>query len=258
MIYAIGDIHGYSALLRNMLDAVLADARDRDIVRPKIVLLGDLIDRGPDSMGVINMLIAPEFAAKFDATILLGNHEAWLISILGGATQNLNAWLHKGGAETIESYGISFGGDSTEKVFKRFRSAIPEKHIEFLNGLKLHSCDGNHIFVHAGMRPGLPLEQQSANDLLWIYEEFLTYTGDFGATVVHGHAITRSRMIEVYQNRISVDTGAFDRNGWLSAVILNEDGAIGSLSVNHDAKIERDRLLQIADTDTIDLPARSR
>jgi serine/threonine protein phosphatase 1 len=246
MIYAIGDIHGQCLRLKSLLNAIRGDAGERRIVRPRVVVLGDLIDRGPDSKGVIDVLLSAEFERDFDATILLGNHESWLLRALSGAGDSLNEWLHNGGAETIESYGVEFGGDSVDKVMTRFRASVPKTHVEFLKRLPLKLRRGAYFFAHAGASPSRPLDAQDRRDLLWIHAEFLNHEGDFGAVVVHGHSTTKSGQIEILANRIAVDTGCGGHGGLLSAVILGETGPVGSLAVDGRGVVHRDRMLDLA------------
>lgn len=233
MIYAIGDVHGTLHLLEALLERIKEDAAGLGIDRPSIVLLGDMIDRGLQSKEVIDLLISPAFKKNFDVTALKGNHEDTLLKVLKGDAGLLVDWMHWGGAETIESYGVVFGTDSPIKVLDKFRKVLPQVHIDFLKSLPVTHRHEDWLFVHAGLRPSVPLEHQRDKDLLWILDDFLNHKGDFGvgAMIVHGHARTKSGEVEIFPNRIAVDTGAGYRDGKLSAVRLEKGMAVKTLSV---------------------------
>jgi serine/threonine protein phosphatase 1 len=225
LLYAVGDIHGRLDLLEAILDRIEADARDSATAeRRMLVFLGDYVDRGPDSRGVADRLIG-DLPQGFETYFLKGNHEAMLLDFLEDAS-SLDHWLRNGGAETMRSYGVNtesligFGAPA-EMWRTAFAAALPAAHLRFFRELKLSVSFGDYLFVHAGVRPGVPLAAQSEADLIWIRSPFLDYAAPFGKIVVHGHTpgkepVTRS-------NRIGIDTGAFF-TGRLTALRL-EDGS---------------------------------
>jgi len=228
LLYAVGDIHGRPDLLGSLLREIEADAVDRKAAKKTLVFLGDYVDRGPDSFGVIEMLLngLPE---GFDADFLKGNHEALLLDFLDGKGQ-LDHWLLNGGGATMASYGVDIGGlDAAgappEMWRQAFAAALPEAHLDFFRRLRLTVPVGDYLFVHAGVRPGVPLEAQREDDLIWIRDEFLSATEPFDKIVVHGHTPVREPV--VLPNRIGVDTGAVF-TGRLTALRL-QDGELGFL-----------------------------
>ncbi len=217
-IYAIGDIHGRRDLLDRAIDAI---ARDVDAHGPAAltVTIGDYIDRGPDSCGVIDRLAANPFPTPYVA--IKGNHEDILETFLADPDAG-PYWRGQGGHETLQSYGVRVGGftgPSYAKARDALRRAMPPAHIEFLRSLKMSHSRGKYFFCHAGVRPRVPLDRQSEQDLLWIRDDFLACTKDFGKVVVHGH--TPVEEPEVLPNRIDIDTGAF-ATGRLTCVALEE------------------------------------
>jgi len=210
-IYAVGDIHGRLDLLDRMLGMIRGDAAFRAAERKTIVYLGDYVDRGPDSRGVVDRLIAGP-PAGFEQVCLMGNHEAWLLDFLEDPSSGAG-WLMNGGAATLASYGVPAGhGAATtlariELLRQTFVEAVPQGHRDFLGTLARSWRAGDYAFVHAGVRPGVALEEQRLQDLLWIRDEFLFSEADFGPMIVHGHTI-EDRPDE-RANRIGIDTGAF-------------------------------------------------
>lgn len=211
-IYAVGDIHGRSDLLAEMIDRIDSDRRRRPIAQAIEVYLGDYIDRGPDSKGVIDQLAVR--IVRNDAICLRGNHESILERALVDSTV-LPHWSQLGGLQTLASYGFSLDGlddRAMSAVLQTFREVFPQTHDLFLRCLRnIYSC-GDFLFVHAGIRPGVPLDRQQQHDLLWIRDEFLTSTQQHGKIVVHGH--TPVAFPEIRNNRINIDTGA-----WYSGVL---------------------------------------
>ena len=207
--YAVGDVHGRLDLLNGLLRQIEADneARGGD-AKPLLIFLGDLIDRGPDSAGVVER-VKSEPLPGFRTVVLGGNHEEVLLHVLEGDAGVLTQWLQFGGREALASYGVDAASldnlEDGEKI-RRIRAAIPAEHQRFLAGLGDTFRFGDYLFVHAGLRPGLPLDQQSATDLRWIRHPFLSDRRDHGAVVVHGHTISRD--IDEQPNRIGIDTGA--------------------------------------------------
>ena len=217
--YAIGDVHGRLDLLRQLVASIEADNARRAPAKTYLVMLGDLIDRGPDSKGVIDYLTAtpPNFARLI---CLKGNHEEFFLNVLEGKEEKLAGWLAYGGSECAESYGISTGwtlNASTGEIMARLFEAVPEHHREFFNGMHDTFKFGDYLFVHAGIRPGVELTEQTSQDLRWIREGFLEDRTDHGLIVVHGHTIVPEP--DERPNRIAIDTGAY-RSGVLTAIGL--------------------------------------
>jgi serine/threonine protein phosphatase 1 len=205
--YAVGDIHGRLDLLARLEPLLDAAARDPDRVLIE-VFLGDYIDRGPASCGVIDRLIARAARRDRITVHLGGNHEAMLLAALADDRAFLH-WLDNGGRTTLLSYGVSpqrAGADpaGTRAALAR---AIPDSHRAFLRSLRVSFHHGGFFFAHAGVRPGVPLAAQDPEDLVWMREPFLSATGDLGAVVVHGHTPTRAPVFR--ENRIGIDTGAY-------------------------------------------------
>jgi len=220
-IYAIGDIHGRADLLSELLTRIDDDLRARPIADAIQVFLGDYIDRGPNSRRVIDLLIARQ--RQRDVLFLKGNHEECALQFFSDPTV-LPAWQSIGGVHTLLSYGVTpTRGDDPEshqKVSTALREAMPDSHRRFMGGLALSFACGDFFFVHAGVRPGIPLQRQSQRDLLWIRDDFLLHEGDFGMVVVHGH--TPIYKPEIRSNRINIDTGAYATNQ-LTCLILERD-----------------------------------
>jgi serine/threonine protein phosphatase 1 len=209
LLYAVGDIHGRADLLDKLLDQIDDDARASHARKRTLVFLGDYVDRGPDSCGVVEKLIA-DLPQGFARHFLKGNHEALLLGFLDDP-ETLDLWLMNGGAATMASYGVDIKGldrfnASPEAWRDAFAASLPESHRKFFAQLELSFADGDYLFVHAGVHPDRPLEAQLEADLIWIRAPFLDWTGPFGKMVVHGH--TPVRAPEIRLNRIGIDTGA--------------------------------------------------
>jgi serine/threonine protein phosphatase 1 len=217
--YAVGDIHGRLDLLDELLDKIHDDIARRAARKVLLVFVGDLIDRGPNSAQVVERLRTYRHAGV-RPMFLLGNHEEVLLRILGGEAQLITKWRWFGGTECLASYGVDrakLTGLSDEEALPLVRAAIPKEHVEFLEGFDDSCRFGDYLFVHAGIRPGVEMDQQVQSDLRWIREPFLFDETDHGFVVVHGHTI-RSE-VEVRPNRIGIDTGAY-RSGVLSALAI--------------------------------------
>lgn len=212
--YAIGDVHGYLSELERAHALIAADReRTRDFESP-VIHIGDLCDRGPDTRGVIDFLLRG-LARGENWIALKGNHDR-LMGYFLEDTPRIDPymmvgwhWFHEGvgGTETLASYGIEIA--AKERWFQlndRARAAIPEAHRRFVQGLPTHYETEEHIFVHAGIRPGIPLAEQDETDLLWIRHEFHDDPRDHGKLVVHGH--TPVKAVTHYGNRVNIDTGA--------------------------------------------------
>ena len=222
-VYAVGDIHGHLDLLRELRqrirDDAAADPRERDVV----VYLGDYIDRGPDSRGVIELMLA-EPLAGFEEVHLKGNHEDYMVEFLDDPSIGED-WYLNGGDATLASYDIgrsamTRGPDGFAAARDQLRRKLPVEHLAFLRELALYHVEGDYLFVHAGIRPGRRIEDQTPRDLLWIRGEFLSSNADHGCCVVHGHSISREP--DMRSNRIGIDTGAY-YTGRLTGLVL--DGA---------------------------------
>ncbi len=224
-VYAVGDSHGCADLLRALHQEILEDSARADAAGPRatrrvVVYLGDYVDRGPDSRGLLDLLIEGPLPG-FEAIHLLGNHEAFMLRFLDG--ENVVAiWMLNGAAATLRSYGLDVAkltgtADDMGGLRAALAPELPEAHRAFLDGLALSHVEGDYFFAHAGVRPGVPLEVQHEEDLLWIREPFLVSTADHGKVVVHGHTPTAEPAVR--SNRIGIDTGAC-YGGKLTALAL--------------------------------------
>jgi serine/threonine protein phosphatase 1 len=208
LTYAIGDIHGSLDKLEQLMLRCEQDAAGQPAT---FVFLGDYIDRGPNSSGVIAYLL--EMQSRFGERViaLKGNHEAMALSAADGAVP-LRLWFAQGGAETLESYGGVRPGE------------LPQAHIEWMHSLRLSHDDGRRFFVHAGVDPKKPLDDQAESALLWIREPFLSHTGDYGRLVVHGHTPQLTGAPDLRSNRLNIDTAAVF-GGPLTAAVFDETQA---------------------------------
>jgi serine/threonine protein phosphatase 1 len=223
-VYAVGDIHGRADLLEEMHRLIAEDAASLTPGTGKLVVyLGDYVDRGLESRRVVDLLINHPLEG-FQAVHLLGNHDAWLLSFLVDPAIG-PVWLRYGGDATMHSYGVQFGVAQDDPRFHEqlqlhLRQRIPRSHVEFLQSLELSFESGDYLFVHAGVDPARPLHQQTADDLLWIREPFLSSRRDLGCVVVHGHTVESEPIVRA--NRIGIDTGAC-WTGCLTCLVLEED-----------------------------------
>lgn len=227
-LYAVGDIHGRRDLLDTMLDLVRADIAARPIDSAVLVFLGDLIDRGPDSAGVVDRLLTlGDYPAL--RLFLMGNHEEVLLRVLAGEPGLAYDWLEYGGAACAESYGVRASllqAMDEARIARTLAVAIPGEHIAFLESFGDTLRFGDYLLAHAGIRPGVAIEVQRPEDLRWIREPFLSDPHDHGVRVIHGHTI--SDKVEPRANRIGIDTGAY-RSGVLTAAVV-EDAEVRFLS----------------------------
>jgi serine/threonine protein phosphatase 1 len=217
--YAIGDVHGRLDLMEALLAQIEDDNRLRGEAKTWIIFLGDLVDRGPDSCGVINRLLNRP-VPNAQSVYIKGNHEEFFLVALSGDATIIPQWLTYGGRECVESYGISNGWMLNAKpgeIVERLASQVPASHVRFLEGMADTFKFGDYLFVHAGIRPGVELQNQVSRDLRWIREGFLDDRADHGIMVVHGHTIVED--VEQHPNRIAIDTGAY-RSGTLTALGL--------------------------------------
>ena len=221
-VYAVGDIHGRADLLSALLARIDDDLKTDPTADAVQVFLGDYIDRGPSSGQVIELLL--ERRNQHNLILLKGNHEDYLLRFLNNPSV-LAEWGRIGGLNTVLSYGLKpkrwKDPRSEHELATALNSSLPETHHRFLRGLALSFTCGDFFFAHAGVRPGVPLREQSEQDLLWICDEFLLHEGDFGKVVVHGH--TPALQPEIRQNRINIDTGAY-ATGRLTCLVLDDDG----------------------------------
>jgi serine/threonine protein phosphatase 1 len=207
-IYAIGDIHGSLGKLKSLVALCERDAAGAPM---RLVFLGDYIDRGPDSRGVLDYLIALQEQLSGAMTALMGNHEAMALAAAADSLR-AGAWLHEGGGATLRSFGIASAFD------------FPRKHLAWLHALRMSYDDGQRLFVHAGVNPEKPLDGQEDDDLLWIREPFLSDARDYGRFIVHGHTPTMNGQPDLRINRLNLDTGAVFGNA-LTAAVFAEDQA---------------------------------
>jgi len=223
-VYAIGDIHGRLDLLREIRGLVGQDLARSPPARAVVVYLGDYVDRGPASKDVIETLIAEPIASA-SSVHLKGNHEDLLLRFHDSGDLG-ETWLMNGGGATLASYGVEAADDPFQALWcldelrDALRAKLPAHHLAFLRGLDLEHREGGYLFVHAGVRPGIALAAQTAEDRIWIREGFLASEADFGVFVVHGHTPRPSPVVKA--NRIGIDTMAY-RSGTLTCLVL--DGA---------------------------------
>ena len=232
-LYVIGDIHGRSDLLDDLIGEIVRDLAAHPVASALTVTLGDYVDRGPDSRGVLDRLIRNPFPTAL--VCLKGNHESLMTAFLDEPAV-AGHWRRLGGLETLHSYGVPVAGLMMGKEYAQavadLRAALPASHLAFLGSLRTSMTVGNYFLCHAGVRPGVPLQRQAEQDLLWIREEFLSSRANFGKIVVHGH--TPAESPEVLPNRINVDTGAF-MTGRLTCAVLGEE-RVRFLSTTPDAE----------------------
>lgn len=224
IVYAIGDVHGCYELLTALLEAIVADAAAvKSAKLPLLIFVGDYVDRGPRSADVLSALVWLSRHAAIEVMFLRGNHEAMLFAFLEEPFRAL-PWLQHGGAETLESYGVIVPDkDVAENCWRlrnEFMDRLPASHLDFLRDLPTQVTCGDYVFVHAGLRPGVPLARQKVEDLLWIRDEFLDKDHKFEKIVVHGHTWTDDKP-EITRYRIGIDTGAY-ATGTLTAARLSD------------------------------------
>ena len=215
-VYAVGDVHGCLDRLEAVHDQIAEDiaARPADVVA--VVHLGDYVDRGPESAGVVARLADGTLPAGVTVVNLMGNHEHMMLAALvSGETDATELWLANGGADSLLSWGVPHSAQPRE-----WPSYLPVPHLLFLRDLAVRHEVGGYLFVHAGIRPGIPLDRQSKHDQMWIREPFLSFKDPFGPVVVHGHTPRQEPVVRA--NRIGIDTGAV-MGGVLTCVVLEED-----------------------------------
>jgi serine/threonine protein phosphatase 1 len=233
-VYAVGDIHGRLDLMVSIAEAIEADDAKRGAADTTVILLGDLVDRGPDSAGVIKA--ARMWADQRTLRFIAGNHEEMFLEAFDNL-ETLRHFLRYGGKETLLSYPIersAYTAAEIEDLQVMMREAVPQADIDFLTSFEDKVVKGDYLFVHAGIHPGLPLAEQQTSHMRWIREPFLSHAGDMGHVVVHGHTITGEA--EVLPNRIGIDTGAYT-SGRLTALGLEGDKRWLIEAVETDGKI---------------------
>lgn len=225
--YVVGDIHGRADLLDRMHEMIVAD---RDAAPPRkiaqqnvIVYLGDYVDRGGRSFEVVDGLVHAPLGG-FESVFLKGNHEELLLAFWADGSGG-DVWMMNGGAATLLSYGVDIPGafmdaHGRDAARRRFRDAVPADHLAFFRSLRTYHVAGDYLFVHAGVMPGVALEDQTEFDLLWIREDFLGHETPSDKVVVHGHSI--SPVPEVRAGRIGIDTGAW-HSGCLTCLVLEDE-----------------------------------
>lgn len=250
VVYAIGDIHGSDRLLREILEGIRIESRLRRTRRRVLVFLGDYVNRGRDGRAVVELALDPGLPG-FEIVRLKGNNEDLVVRFLDGNLAVGAHWLDYGGVETLRHYGIAVPAlrardpselealrwtsetmadygvgtvppgaeeeSSLEKLRREFQACLPPRHLEFFRSLRIAHREGDYYFVHAGIRPGVPLDEQTDADCMWIRQSFLESTADHGVVVVHGHSVVREP--EVKANRIGIDTGAY-LGGALTCLVL--------------------------------------
>lgn len=219
-VYAIGDVHGCDAAFARLLDRIVSDDRARVPAHTSVILLGDLVDRGPDSAGVVARAMALA-DGPFEARFLAGNHEEMMLGAYDGEPDALRGFCRNGGRETLLSYGLSaqeYERLDYGEVAAAMQAIVPDTHVAFLRGMEDLLQIGDYAFVHAGVRPGVALADQASRDLRWIRRSFLDHEGRHERVIVHGHTIEPEPANGRW--RIGIDTGAY-AGGPLTAVVLD-------------------------------------
>jgi serine/threonine protein phosphatase 1 len=215
-VYAVGDVHGCLDRLVALHELIGTDLTERPTESAVLVHLGDYVDRGPDSAGVVARLADCKALPGTLTVNLMGNHEHMMLAALvSGEAETTELWLANGGADSLLSWGVPRSAQPRE-----WPNYLPIPHLLFLRDLAVCHEAGGYLFVHAGIRPGIPLERQSRHDLMWIREPFLSSKVTFGPVVVHGHTPRQEPVVR--SNRIGIDTGAV-MGGVLTCAVLEED-----------------------------------
>lgn len=240
--YVIGDVHGRCDLLDALISAVEQDDAEAGPAQSTVVFLGDLVDRGPESAGVVAVTRA--WQRRRNVRCLAGNHEEMFLKSFTDL-EVLRHFLRHGGKETILSYGLDrdrYNALTLEELQEEMARVIPEEDRAFLQSAEEWIEAGDYLFVHAGIDPARPLEEQQRSDLLWIRERFLRHTDPFSHVVVHGHTIFDE--VEITGHRIGIDTGAY-RSGRLTALVLEGSGQrtiqaverAGAIAIEHEGLV---------------------
>ncbi|QWC56270.1 serine/threonine protein phosphatase [Erythrobacter sp. 3-20A1M] len=232
--YLIGDIHGRLDLFDRMIEAIDDDDRQGGQADSTVVLLGDLIDRGPDSAGVIAR--ARDWQQQRAVRILAGNHEEMFLESFEDQAI-LRHFLRHGGVQTLRSYGIAMddiADGPMDRLQDLLHAAVPKADRAFVQGFEDCIVAGDYLFVHAGIAPGVPVDQQKSSDLRWIRERFLSHRDPHPQLVIHGHTVQEA--IDEQPNRIGIDTGAY-RTGVLTTLVLEGEERRSLQAVDHKGKI---------------------
>jgi serine/threonine protein phosphatase 1 len=227
IMYAVGDIHGEIGELESAIALIERDARQSRIHRPKIMFLGDYVDRGPDSKAVIERLIELRDVDFGTCIFLRGNHETMMMEGENGRIALGQKWLRLGGDATCRSYGTSTADRPVKSILDDFYRALPDPHRHFIAELKSFHHEGGYFFSHAGVDPGTELADQRESTLLWGSPIFLNHRQPLASIVVHGHYVTEE--VAIRRHRIGIDTGCGFPSGRLTAVAF-ENGACRILS----------------------------
>lgn len=206
-LYVVGDIHGSLAKLRSLIAQCERDAAGSPM---GFVFLGDYIDRGPDSRGVVDTVMALQARMPGEVIALMGNHEALALAAID-SSMSVGGWLLEGGDQTLRSFGVSTVRE------------LPAKTVAWLRSLRMMYDDGQRLFVHAGVNPEKPLDAQDDADVLWIREPFLSDARDYGRLIVHGHTPTRDGKPDLRTNRLNLDTGAVYGRALTAAVFVDDE-----------------------------------
>ncbi|MEJ0018882.1 MAG: metallophosphoesterase family protein [Acetobacteraceae bacterium] len=215
-VYAVGDVHGCLDRLDALHALIAEDLAARPTENAVLVHLGDYVDRGPDSAGVVARLAEGVALPSVTTVNLMGNHEHMMLAAVAtGESEATELWLANGGADSLLSWGVPRSAQP-----KEWPAYLPKPHLLFLRDLAVSHEVGGYMFVHAGIRPGIPLDRQNRHDLMWIREPFLSSKEAYGAVVVHGHTPRHEPVVR--PNRIGIDTGAV-MGGVLTCLVLEED-----------------------------------
>ena len=223
VVYVIGDIHGRCDLLERLHEGIDQDSRQRPARRRVLVYLGDYVSRGIDSHRVVELVLQAR-PGGCEVVYLKGNHEDQLLRYLGGDLDVGRRWFEVDGLDTLAHYGVAAkvgrerGEETMESLRQRFARVLPPEHLEFFRRLAVSHSEGGYRFVHAGVRPGVSLAEQSAHDQMWIRKPFLESDLDHGAVVVHGHSV--AARLQLRHHRIGIDTGAY-ASGVLTCLVLD-------------------------------------
>lgn len=241
-VYVIGDVHGRLDLFGQLISLIKEDHAVRGPCTTRIIMIGDLVDRGPNSAALVEWCrVLTDSSDRF--VVLKGNHEALMVQALDGDVKALAFWLQHGGCETLASWGISieaFEGKSELSLISEARRVIGWQTLAWMDALPLSIRCWDYMVVHAGVRPGIALDQQAEGDLLWIRRPFLESEEDHGAVIIHGHTIHEGGP-DIRSNRINIDTGAY-KTGMLTAIGIQR-GETWYLSTSPSSPSEQDKRL---------------
>ncbi len=227
-IYAIGDIHGYPDVLADLHQKIDDDLKHNPIENAKIIYLGDYIDRGPNNAGVIDMVLNRQDTHQHIKHIhLTGNHEDSMLDFIANPLGPRQDWMLWGGIETMQDYGVETGDNDTlidraADMASCLERGIPRPHMDFYKSLLTHHQEDDYLFVHAGIMPNVPIEQQTKQDLTFTRSPFLEYEEMHPHYVVHGHTVPKDKRIEIKPNRINLDSGLY-KGGPLSCGIFQDN-----------------------------------